>query len=38
MVSWECDSPFGANIFVARTVFFYHVLRIILSEFDEDLK
>ena len=27
-----------ARLFVARAVFFCHVLRILLSEFDEDLK
>ena len=27
-----------AKLCVARAVFFYHVLRILLSEFDEDLK
>ena len=32
---WVCHE---ANIYVAREVFFHHVLRIHMSEFDEDLK
>ena len=36
MVAWEYGSHLGAKLFVAREVFFCDVLRIILSEFDED--
>ena len=36
MVAWECGCPLGARLFMARAVFFCFVLRILLSEFDED--
>ena len=38
MVAREDGWHIKAKLCVARTVFFCHVLRILLSEFDEDLK
>ena len=38
MVAWEFGMPIGPKLCVAREVFFCDVLRILLSEFDEDPK
>ena len=38
MVAWECGMYIGAKLCVAREVIFRDVLRIDMSEFDEDLK
>ena len=38
MVSGEYAGPLGSKLFMARRCFKCNVLRIILSEFDEDLK
>ena len=38
MVAWEYEVHLGSKLFMARAVFFCDVLRILLSEFDEDPK
>ena len=38
MVSWEYEVHLGAKLFMARAVFFFDVLRMLPSEFDEDQK
>ena len=35
---WEDCWPLKAKLCVAREAFFYYVLRILMSEFNEDLK
>ena len=38
MVAWESGMPIWSKLCVASAVFFCDVLRILLSEFDEDSK
>ena len=35
MVAWEFGMHIGPKIFMAEEVFFYHVLKILTSEFDK---